>query len=42
MVVNRVEAAHARSDQFKSRRVLTDDRARYLHLLSGEEPEPLE
>ena len=42
VVRNRVEAAYARSDLFERRRVLMDNRARYLAQGSGEDPEPLE
>ena len=42
VVRNRVEAAYARSDLFKRRRVLMDDWARYLAQGMEEESEPLE
>ena len=41
VVRNRVEAAYARSDLFERRRVLMDDRARYLAQGRGENSEPL-
>ena len=41
VVRNRVEAASARSDLFKRRRVLMDDWARYLHHGAAEDREPL-